>query len=96
VAEQIAVLQVTLLASPIEVKIRLVRQKKMTSSESNPVAAVFGSAFDGWVTMDIPDPNPNPDKASITAVEGVAEDLDGNIYGAKVAPREVVKYCRHR
>ena len=56
----------------------------------------IGSAFDGWVTMHIPDPNQDPDNASTTAAEGVAVDADGNIYGAEVGPRQVVKYERRR
>lgn len=56
----------------------------------------IGSAFDGWVTMFIPDPNPDPDNAGSTAAEGVAVDMDGNIYGAEVGPRQVVKYTRRR
>ena len=56
----------------------------------------IGSAFDGWVTMLIPDPNQNPDEASTTAAEGVAVDADGNIYGAEVGPRQIVKYERRR
>jgi streptogramin lyase len=54
----------------------------------------IGSAFDGWVTMFIPDPNQDPDNGSTTAAEGVAVDLDGNIYGAEVGPEQVVKYER--
>jgi DNA-binding beta-propeller fold protein YncE len=54
----------------------------------------IGSAFDGWVTMFIPDPNQDPDNASTTAAEGVAVDVHGNIYGAEVGPEQVVKYER--
>lgn len=56
----------------------------------------IGSAFDGWVTMHIPDPNQNPDEAGTTAAEGIAVDADGNLYGAEVGPRQVVKYQRRR
>lgn len=56
----------------------------------------IGSAFDGWVTMHIPDPNQDPDNASTTAAEGVAVDADGNIYGAEVGPKQIVKYERRR
>lgn len=56
----------------------------------------IGSAFDGWVTMHIPDPNQDPDNASTTAAEGVAVDAEGNIYGAEVGPRQIVKYVRRR
>ncbi len=56
----------------------------------------IGSAIDGWVTMLIPDPHPDPDNAGTTAAEGVAVDRDGNIYGAEVGPRQVVKYVRRQ
>jgi DNA-binding beta-propeller fold protein YncE len=56
----------------------------------------IGSAFDGWVSMHIPDPNQDPDNASTTAAEGVAVDADGNIYGAEVGPQQIVKYERRR
>jgi Flp pilus assembly protein TadD len=44
----------------------------------------------------IPDPNQDPDNASTTAAEGVAVDRNGNIYGAEVGPRQIVKYTRRR
>ena len=56
----------------------------------------IGNAFDGWVTMHIPDPNQDPDNAGTTAAEGVAVTKDGTIYGAEVGPRQVVKYTRRR
>ena len=56
----------------------------------------IGSAFDGWVTMHIPDPNQDPDNAGTTAAEGVAVDADGNLYGAEVGPRQIVKYQKRR
>jgi DNA-binding beta-propeller fold protein YncE len=56
----------------------------------------IGSAFDGFVTMHIPDPNQDPDNAGTSAAEGVAVDKAGNIYGAEVGPRQVVKYSRRR
>ena len=56
----------------------------------------IGSAFDGWVTMLIPDPNQDPDNASTTAAEGVAVAADGTIYGAEVGPKQIVKYERRR
>ena len=56
----------------------------------------IGSAFDGFVTWHIPDPNQDPDNAGTTAAEGVAVDADGNIYGAEVGPRQIVKYTRRR
>jgi len=53
----------------------------------------IGSVTDGWVTAFIPDPGqPEPYAAGTTAAEGVAVDADGNIYGAEVGPRQVVKY----
>jgi streptogramin lyase len=52
----------------------------------------IGSARDGSVTAFIPDP---VDKATTTsAAEGVAADVDGNIYGAEVGPKGVKKYVR--
>ena len=56
----------------------------------------IGSAFDGWVTMHIPDPNQDPDNAGTTAAEGIAVDADGNLYGAEVGPRQIVKYQRRK
>jgi streptogramin lyase len=56
----------------------------------------IGSAFDGWVTMLIPDPNQDPDNASTTAAEGVAVAADGTIYGAEVGPKQIVKYVRRQ
>jgi len=56
----------------------------------------IGSAFDGWVTMLIPDPNQDPDNASTTAAEGVAVAPDGTIYGAEVGPKQIVKYVRRQ
>jgi len=40
----------------------------------------------------IPDPQLNPGGTS--AAEGVAADRHGNIYGAEVGPRQLVKYER--
>lgn len=56
----------------------------------------IGSAFDGFVMFHIPDPNQDPDNASTTAAEGVAVDKDGNIYGAEVGPRQIVKYMKRQ
>src|SRR5215475_2686740 len=51
-----------------------------------------GSAKDGSVTAFIPDP---AEKANTTsAAEGVAADAAGNIYGAEVGPRRMMKYVR--
>ena len=55
----------------------------------------IGSVKDGWVTHFIPDPGqPDPFTGGTTAAEGVAVDSDGNIYGAEVGPRQMVKYER--
>jgi len=49
-----------------------------------------GSAKDGTVKYFIPDP---VEKApSTSAAEGVAADSQGNIYGAEVGPRRLMKY----
>ena len=53
----------------------------------------IGSVNDGRVTHFIPDPGqPDPFTGGTTAAEGVAVDSDGNIYGAEVGPRQMVKY----
>jgi len=49
-----------------------------------------GSAVTGEVIYFIPDPEPEP--RGTTAAEGVAVDAAGNIYGAEVGPRQLVKY----
>jgi hypothetical protein len=52
----------------------------------------IGSAKDGTVKYFIPDPD---EKATGTsAAEGVAVDAQGNIYGAEVGPRRVMKYVK--
>ena len=52
----------------------------------------IGSARDGSVTAFIPDP---VEKATTTsAAEGVAADASGNIYGAEVAARRIMKYAK--
>ena len=52
----------------------------------------IGSARDGSVTAFIPDP---VDKATTTsAAEGVAVDAAGNIYGAEVGPKRLMKYIK--
>ena len=52
----------------------------------------IGSAKDGSVKYFIPDPN---EKATGTsAAEGVAADEKGNIYGAEVGPRRLMKYVK--
>ncbi len=53
----------------------------------------IGSVRDGWVTAFIPDPvQPDPHAGGTTAAEGIAVDDEGNLYGAEVGPRQVVKY----
>lgn len=52
----------------------------------------IGSALDGWVTSFILDPEPEPDRLVTSGAEGVAVDVDGNIYGAEVGPRTLRKY----
>jgi DNA-binding beta-propeller fold protein YncE len=52
-----------------------------------------GSARDGSVTAFIPDP---AEKATTTsAAEGVTADAMGNIYGAEVGPKRLMKYVRN-
>ena len=52
----------------------------------------IASAKDGFVIGFIPDPEPDPDNSGTSAAEGVAADAAGNIYGAEVGPRQLVKY----
>jgi DNA-binding beta-propeller fold protein YncE len=52
----------------------------------------IGSAKDGSVTAFIPDPVEKSNTTS--AAEGVAADDAGNIYGAEVGPRRMMKYVR--
>jgi sugar lactone lactonase YvrE len=53
----------------------------------------IGSAKDGKVTAFIPDPNENATTTS--AAEGVAADARGNIYGAEVGPKQVVRHVKN-
>jgi sugar lactone lactonase YvrE len=53
-----------------------------------------GSAKDGSVTAFIPDPEPDPDHTASGAAEGVGADAAGNIYGAEVVLKRVVKYVK--
>jgi DNA-binding beta-propeller fold protein YncE len=49
------------------------------------------------VLFFIPDPSQGkPDARGTLAAEGVAVDAAGNIYGAEVGPRQVVKYVRKK
>lgn len=52
----------------------------------------IGDISDAYVDWFIPDPEPDPDHAGTTAAEGVAVDAEGNVYGAEVGPKQVVKY----
>jgi uncharacterized protein YjiK len=52
----------------------------------------IGSAKDGSVTAFIPDAVEKSNTTS--AAEGVAADDAGNIYGAEVGPRRMMKYVR--
>lgn len=54
----------------------------------------IGSAQTGFVTAFIPDPEPDPDRSGTSAAEGVAVDAFGNVYGAEVGPRRMVKYVK--
>jgi DNA-binding beta-propeller fold protein YncE len=58
----------------------------------------IGAVDDGLVTAFIPDPEPDPDNVPgfTSAAEGVAVDADGNVYGAEVGPRQVVKHVLKR
>jgi DNA-binding beta-propeller fold protein YncE len=51
-----------------------------------------GSAKDGKVMALIPDPDLNATTTS--AAEGVTADAQGNIYGAEVGPKRVMKYVK--
>jgi len=52
-----------------------------------------GSARDGSVTAFIPDPVEKTTGTS--AAEGVAADAQGNIYGAEVGPKRLMKYVKN-
>ncbi|MBT8080500.1 MAG: peptidyl-alpha-hydroxyglycine alpha-amidating lyase family protein [Gammaproteobacteria bacterium] len=54
----------------------------------------IGSVTDGFVTAFIPDPEPDQDNSGTSGAEGVAVDAAGNIYGAEVGPRRIMKYVR--
>lgn len=73
-----------------------------TDSESNArrnrgwKRGIFiGSVVDGFVTEFIPDPEPDQDNSGTSGAEGVAVDRYGNVYGAEVGPRRMVKYTRN-
>ena len=52
----------------------------------------IGSARDGVVRTMIPGSGPEPDKEHVP--EGIAVDARGNVYGAEVALRSVIRYTR--
>ena len=55
-----------------------------------------GSAKDGSIKYFIPDPETRgrPEFGGTSAAEGVAADASGNIYGAEVGPKRVMKYVK--
>ena len=71
----------------------------VADSESNGVAPHpgwkrgirIGSVIDGKVLYRIPDPL---EMKGTSAAEGVAVDAKGNVYGAEVGPRQMVKHSR--
>jgi len=54
----------------------------------------IGSVKDGKVTAFIPDADQDPGHPSIGA-ENVAADDHGNVYGAEVVRKMIVKYEKH-
>jgi hypothetical protein len=54
----------------------------------------IGSARTGAVTAFIPDPAENVTRGT-SAAEGVAADAMGNIYGAEVGPKRLMKYVKN-
>jgi len=52
----------------------------------------IGRVADGVVTAFILDPEPDPDNSGTSGPEGVAVDMNGNVYGAEVGPQQVVKH----
>lgn len=57
----------------------------------------IGSAKDGKVTALIPDPQPAKEgtgPGTGSAAEGVAADAEGNVYGAEVDGRKLMRYVR--
>jgi DNA-binding beta-propeller fold protein YncE len=56
----------------------------------------IGDARTGWVFHFIPETwnNPNLSVMSFSGPEGVAVDAEGNVYGAEVSQRRVVKHIR--
>lgn len=56
----------------------------------------IGSVEDGFVRAFIPDPEPDQDNSGTSGAEGIAVDRDGNLYGAEVGPRQVVRHTPKR
>jgi DNA-binding beta-propeller fold protein YncE len=56
----------------------------------------IGDARTGYVQYFIPDTQPSPDTSGTSGPEGVAVDRDGNVYGAEVGQRRMVKHIRFR
>ncbi|MGH9681965.1 MAG: peptidyl-alpha-hydroxyglycine alpha-amidating lyase family protein, partial [Candidatus Acidiferrales bacterium] len=54
----------------------------------------IGSARTGKVTGFIPDTDTDPAHANSSGAEGIVVDAQGNIYGAEVGPRDIVKYVK--
>ena len=57
----------------------------------------IGSAKDGKVSALIPDPVPAKEgtgPGTGSAAEGVAADADGNVYGAEVDARKLMRYVK--
>ena len=54
----------------------------------------IGDAKTGWVHHFIPDDRPNV--SGYSGPEGIAVDAEGNLYGAEVTQRRVVKHIRFR
>jgi streptogramin lyase len=56
----------------------------------------IGSAKDGKVVAFIPDPETRgrPEFTGTSAAEGVAADVQGNVYGAEVGPRALKRYVK--
>jgi streptogramin lyase len=77
----------------------------VTDSESNTAqnpgfkrGIRIGSAKDGKVTAFIPDPLPAKEGSGPgtgSAAEGVAADVDGNVYGAEVDARALKRYVKN-
>jgi sugar lactone lactonase YvrE len=54
----------------------------------------IGSAKDGKVTAFIEDKDPDAETSTSGAAEGVAADAKGNVYGARVRQKVLIKYAK--